>query len=130
MPSGDRQRVWFPEMIEMLRREWHASLSRDELIALRDRVDGELQRLRSERNIRPPTFACPACGTLGAAAEPSVSVRAMIIALGRFGIADAAIARQLENRWNAHAKAHSLGLDGRPRPGVADAAGKRHPSPA
>ena len=130
MPSGDRQRVWFSEMIEMLRREWRLSLSWDELIALRDRIDVELRRLRSERNIRPPTFKCPACGTRGPAAAPSVSVRAMIISLGRFGIADAATVQQIEKRWKAHAKAHALGLDGHPRLDTTNAAGERRRHPA
>ena len=119
MPSGDRSRVWFPEMLDRLRREWRESLAWDELIALRDRVADDLRGLRTERNLRPPTIRCRHCGRIGSAAEPRVSVRAMIISLGRFGITDSATSMQLERQWKAHAKKHGLGLDGRPRPATA-----------
>ncbi|MFI5396824.1 MAG: hypothetical protein ACHQ9S_14910 [Candidatus Binatia bacterium] len=29
MPAGDRQRTWFPEMVEVLRAEWCAEMSWD-----------------------------------------------------------------------------------------------------
>jgi len=56
MPSGDAQRTWFPEMIEMLRAECDAAFSFPELVALTDRLDGTLQRIRAERGIVPPDF--------------------------------------------------------------------------
>src|SRR5450759_2902619 len=49
MPAGDRQRTWFPEMVEALRAEWRAEMSWDDLIALRDRLDGMLQHIRADR---------------------------------------------------------------------------------
>jgi len=115
MPSGDPQRVWFAEMIEMLRQEWRDSLSWDEMIALRDRVDNMYRQLRVDRKIRPPTMRCPVCGHYGPAGPHAVSVRAMILALGRFGIVDAAVAKDLEKCWKAHAKARGLDRNGRPR---------------
>jgi hypothetical protein len=51
MPAGDRQRTWFPEMIDVLRSEWRPDISLDELIALRDRLDELLQQIRKVRNI-------------------------------------------------------------------------------
>ena len=33
MPSGDRSRTWFPEMIEQLRQRWRGDIEMDELIA-------------------------------------------------------------------------------------------------
>ena len=51
--------------------------------------DAMLQRIRFERHIRPPVLRCPRCGHVGEGAEPRVSVRAMILSLLRFGIADA-----------------------------------------
>ncbi len=116
MPSGDRQRVWFPEMIELLRREWRESLAWDDLVVLRDHVDALLQELRSTRGIRPARMTCARCGYRGPGGESSVSVRAMILTLGRFGIADATVAKALEKRWKAHAKASHLDRDGRPMP--------------
>ena len=73
-----------------------------------------LRRIRSERNIRTPVIRCPTCGRIGPAAEPDVSVRATIIALGRFGIASAEDVKGLEKHWTAHRKAYGLDLRGKP----------------
>ena len=53
MASGDAQRTWFPEMIEMLHQTWSASMSANELLALRDRLETTLETIRSERHILP-----------------------------------------------------------------------------
>ena len=89
MAAGDAQRVWFPEMIERLRFQWHQGMSFDAIIELRDELDTKLQQIRSERHIRSPVFRCPWCRHVGEGAEPHVSVRAMILSLTRFGIARA-----------------------------------------
>jgi hypothetical protein len=113
MATGDAQRVWFPEMIERLRVQWHRGMSCDALIALRDELDAQLQRIRSERRIHSPIFKCPCCGHIGEGADPRVSVRAMILSLGRFGIASAAQTSAIEKRWATHRKQHGLDLDGK-----------------
>ncbi len=46
MASGDRQRTWFPEMVDLLRVEWRPEMSWEDLIALRDRVDGMMTEIR------------------------------------------------------------------------------------
>jgi hypothetical protein len=113
MAAGDAQRVWFPEMIERLRVEWHQGMSCDALIELRDELDAQLQRIRSERNILSPILKCPCCGHVGEGADPHVSVRAMILSLGRFGIASAAHTSAIEKHWAAHRKQHGLDLNGK-----------------
>ncbi len=54
MASVDAQKVWFSEMIEMLREGWNSSMSCEDLISLRNRIDAKLQRIRAEREILPP----------------------------------------------------------------------------
>ena len=83
MPKGDAQRVWFPEMLARLQREWRETMSVAALIGLRDSLDTMLHQIRSERHISSPVFTCPQCGLRGPMGEPRVSVRAMILALGR-----------------------------------------------
>jgi hypothetical protein len=56
---GDAQRVWFPEMIDFLSTQWHRDMSFDAIVRLRDDLDGMLQRIRSERQIRPPVVQVP-----------------------------------------------------------------------
>lgn len=113
MPAGDPQRRWFPEMLEILRARWHVGLPIAEFIQLRDELDTMLHRIRGERNIRPPVIRCPRCGHVGEAAEPDVSVRAMILSLGRFGMASAGQVKTLEEQWAAYRKQNGLDLYGK-----------------
>ena len=91
-------------MLELLRARWHVDLPFAELIELRDELDTMLHRIRAERHIRPPVIKCPGCGHIGEAAEPDVSVRAMIFSLGRFDMAPAEQVKTLEKRWAAYRK--------------------------
>src|ERR1039457_4973801 len=101
MPAGDPQRTWFPEMLDVLRARWHVGLPFAELIELRDELDTMLHRIRAERHIRPPVIRCPRCGHVGEAAEPDVTVRAMILSLGRFNMAPAEQVRTLGKRCSS-----------------------------
>src|SRR5688500_2493704 len=113
MPAGDAQRTWFPEMVEELRNRWHGDLSFDEIVALCDELGAMLRELRFTRHIRPPIIRCAKCGRVGPAAEPTVSVRATLLALRRFGIASEEDVKSLEKRWTAHRKAKGLDLYGK-----------------
>ena len=113
MPSGDAQRTWFPEMIVRLRAEWHTGMSMPALIGLRDGLDGALQRIRAGRNIQTPIITCSKCGLTGPAAEPRVSVRALILALARFEIASKDQTRALEKEWAAYRKQYQLDVEGK-----------------
>jgi hypothetical protein len=78
------------------------------LIELRDSLEAMLHQIRSERHISSPVFTCPKCGRRWPMADPRVSVRAMILALGRFGIMSAAAAKSLE-RGHAPPRGSALG---------------------
>jgi len=112
MPAGDAQRTWFPEIVDTLKREWDPRMSCTTLIALRDRLNDMLQAIRRERNILPPMMQCSNCGTKNRSAPPQVSVRAMILALGRFRIAPAAKVKELEREWTKYRINHRLDLYG------------------
>jgi hypothetical protein len=108
MPAGDVQRVWFPEMIERFRAQWGDGLSFPSLIGLRDTLETMLRGIRSDRCIRPPIFKCPVCGSAGPAAEPRISVRAMILSLARFRISSGEQAKTLERAWVTYRKQNQL----------------------
>jgi hypothetical protein len=108
MPPGDAQRTWFPEMIEALRTRWQPNFSIEQVIALRNDLDRQLQSIRRSRTIAPAMMSCPKCGVRAHAAPPKVSVRATILALRRFGIADEATVRVLERQWKSFRAKHSL----------------------
>jgi hypothetical protein len=127
MAAGDAQRVWFPEMIEVLRAEWSQGMAFDALVGLRDRLDELLQQIRSERHIRQPVIRCPECGHVGEAAEAHVTVRAMILSLLRFEIAPPEPTYALEKSWARHRKLHGLDLYGKPAaPAPPQAGGCEH----
>ena len=85
MPGGDAQRVWFPEMVERLRSGWYEGGPLGAVVVLRDELDAMLGDIRAARQIRTPITTCPQCGHTGRQPEPHVSVRALILALARFG---------------------------------------------
>ena len=118
MPSGDAQRTWFPEMVVRLRAEWQAGMSMPALISLRDELEGMLHRIRVGRNIQTPIITCRRCGMTGPAAGPHVSVRALILALGRFEIAPKDETRAMEKAWTEHRKQHRLSIEGKVSAGV------------
>ena len=92
----------------MLKDAWHSELSLEELIALRDRLDGALQTIRSERKIVPPMMWCPKCQKRHRSAPPKVSLRATILAFGRFHIADQPEVKSMEKKWNKYRKENQL----------------------
>jgi hypothetical protein len=118
MASGDAQRVWFPELIAIVRQAGNPAMSMDALLRLRDRLEASLQTLRQTRQILPAMMWCPHCQARHRAAPPSVSVRATILALGRFTQATAAEVQALEKQWNRYRRQHQLNRDGQPENAV------------
>ena len=113
MPSGDAQRTWFPEMIDMLHDDWSNALSWEEIVQLRDRLDETLQRIRTARKLLPAMVYCRACGKRHRSAPPRVSVRALLLALPRYGIESEGEVRELERRWTRYRKMNRLDLYGK-----------------
>jgi hypothetical protein len=128
MPAGDAQRTWFPEMVETLRVRWRASMSIPELIELRGQLDSTLQSIRSGRHILPPLMYCRHCKTQHRAAAPRVSVRALILALSRFGITSPDETRDLEKSWKRYRQSEQLDLYGLPVAGLS-ASQREHRAP-
>ena len=123
MASGDAQRVWFPELIAIVRQAGNPAMSMDALLRLRDRLDASLQTLRQTRQLLPAMMWCPHCQARHRAAPPSVSVRATILALGRYTRMTASEVQALEKHWNRYRKQHHLDRDGQPE----DAGGTPRP---
>lgn len=113
MPPGDASRVWFPEMIDVLRTEWRPSIPMVELVALAQRLDEMVHRIRTSRQIKAPLTRCRRCGYYGRVERFRVSVRATILAARRFGITDEQNAKDIEKRWKKYREKHRLDLYGR-----------------
>jgi len=120
MPAGERSQTWYPEVVEALRREWRSNLAWHAVVELRDELQRQLEAYRAARNIRPPMMRCRDCGFEGPQAPPKISVRAMLLALSRFGIEQTEVVRRLEKDWAKHRARNGLDLCGHiPEPGPA-----------
>ena len=108
MASGDAQKVWFPELIAMVQQAGDAAMSMEALLRLRDRLNTTLQTIRHTRQILPAMMWCPHCQAHHRAAPPRVSVRAMLLALGRFAAMATTDVQALEKRWNRYRRQHQL----------------------
>ena len=116
MAAGDGNRVWFPEMIETLRSRWDAAMPFPVLIELCNILDGMFQRRRPRGPILPPGSRCPECGRIvGSESQErhSISVRATILSLGRFGIASPEVTKRTEKEWARYRAENRLDLYGR-----------------
>jgi hypothetical protein len=108
MASGDAQKVWFPEMIAILRQAADPAMSVETVLVLRDRLDATLQHIRRTRQILPAMMWCPHCQAHHRAAPPRVSVGATLLALGRFAAVATTDVQALEKRWNKYRRQHQL----------------------
>ena len=116
MASGDAQRTWFPALIALLGQTWSPAMAEGEWLALRDRLDTLPQTMRRERQIVSAMLWCPHCHARHRAAPPPVAVRAMILALGRCGLASEV--KVVERRWNTYRRQHHVERYGLPEGGV------------
>ena len=64
-------------------------------------------------NFKNPVVTCRCCGLTSPGAEPHVSVRALILALARFGISSKEQARALEKAWAEYRKQRRLDIAGK-----------------
>ena len=112
MPAGEKSQTWFPELVAELRRSWRTDLTWDAVIDLRDRLQHSLERILSSRGIEPATVRCLHCGHVGPGSSPAISVRALLLALRRFGIETEDRVRQLAKEWSRHRALHRLDLYG------------------
>ena len=127
MAAGDGNRVWFPEMIETLRSQWNVSMPFPALIELCNILDEMFQRRRPRRPILPPGSLCPKCGRIvGSESQQrhSISVRATILSLGRFGIASPEVTKRTEKEWARYRAENRLDLYGRRITSTAERVGK------
>jgi hypothetical protein len=112
MPRGERSQTWFPELVRDLRASWRAELTWDDIIHLRKRLQQQLEEVIRSRDITPATVRCSSCGHVGPGAQPDISVRAVLLALQRFGIESEASVRRLEKEWAKHRAVQQLDLRG------------------
>jgi hypothetical protein len=113
MPQGERSQTWFPELVTELRQSWPRDPTWEAVIDLRHRLQRSLEHILSSRAITPATVRCLHCGHVGPGSPPAISVRALLLALRRFGIEPEDRVRQLDKEWSRHRALLRLDLYGR-----------------
>ena len=114
MAAGDANRIWFPEIVDELRKRWRDDLDANDLMSLAENLNTSLQQLRSSRNIKPAMMWCPRCKERHRSAPPRVSVRATILAAKRFEVATLETAKKMERQWTKHRRVAGLDPYGQP----------------
>ena len=125
MPSGDAQRVWFPEMLEELKTSWSESMSWDELAGFCARMTEMRKQIREERGIQSPKMRCNQCGgALRPLSDVSgISIRSTLFALKNNGVITDDEFKNLDKSWMKHKKKNGLDAYGRkttPKSPIAD----------
>ena len=119
MATGDGNRVWFPEMIETLRSRWNVAMPFPLLIELckHPRRNVSTQTVQRSRGpTLPPGSRCPECGRIVGSEnqqQHSISVRATILSLRRFGIASPEVSKRTEKEWARYRAENRLDIYGR-----------------
>ena len=108
MPSGDAQRVWFPEMLEELRTSWSRTMSWDELADFCARMTEMRKQIREARGIRPPKTRCPKCGKVSRSDISGVSIRSALFALRSKGVITDDEFKELDKSWMKYRKKNGL----------------------
>jgi hypothetical protein len=102
MPRGERSQTWFPELVAELRQSWRTDPTWEAVIDLRDQLQRRLEHILRSRGIKPATVRCLHCGHVGPGMPPAISVRAVLLALRRFGIEPEDRVKQLDKAWARH----------------------------
>jgi len=113
MPSGDAQRVWFPEMIEELKHGWSPTMPWEKVADLCARMTERRKQIRQERGIQPPGMRCAQCGIVSRADISGISIRSALFALKNGGVITDTELRDLDESWTMHRKKNGLDRFGR-----------------
>jgi hypothetical protein len=108
MPSGDAQRVWFPEMLEALKKQWHKGLSWEEVGVLCDQMQEMRDQIRQNRNIKPVRMFCKKCGKYSLTTPGRISMRSLLFALKKVEIVTEDKLKELDKSWKKYRKTQNL----------------------
>ena len=108
MAAGDANRVWFEEVVGVLRSRWRPEISCEDLVDLAAHLNVKMLEIRGRLNILPPMLYCPKCQKYERAAAPKIRVRAIILGFGRFCLASEKEVADLEKKWRIHRRRNDL----------------------
>lgn len=107
--SDEHAKIWFPAMLEELRRLWKPEMQWPEIIALLRQMEQNCSSLKLQASLDANKIPCGSCGG-GVAGKTQISVRSLLFALRNHMIVPEIEFRRLEREWLVHKRKH--GLDG------------------
>lgn len=108
MPSGDAQRIWFPEMIEDLKTKWTPSTTWEEFVDLCRFLTEKRKRIRHARGILPPRMQCPSCGEITSSDIQGVSIRSALFTLKKIEMVSEAVFKDFDRDWKNFQRKNNL----------------------
>ena len=86
MAAGDASKTWFDEVIQHMIDNWSSNLSWDDVIGLCEKLTQIRDKIREDRNIKPPMFLCEKCDSKHPMVLAPVKISAMLFALQKAGV--------------------------------------------
>ena len=99
MPSGDAQRVWFPEMTAELTAWWTPDVSWSDFVAFCYVMTDKRTAIRQALGIKPPMMYCPKCKRHEPSDIPGISIRSALFALKKAGTISDDQFKELDRSW-------------------------------
>ncbi len=109
-----RAQTWFSAVIAELRASWTPGTPWEEVIALRARLQQTRDAAAELRHQTSPGRRNARCSCCGGDKRPIITVRALVLSLGRFGIESAETVGQMDKAWAKYRALHRLDMLGNP----------------
>lgn len=108
MPSGDSTRVWFPEMLVELQKQWSRTLSWEDCGVLCERMTEARTKLKLEKGLQGPMMHCPRCNAVHEMRLAPITIRSLLFALRKQGVLSDPELNQLDAAWKRYRAKHRL----------------------
>lgn len=112
MASGDSFKVWFPEMINIIKLEWNSTLDWGEITALCALMSTHRNVIRAEKGIKNPFMYCDECEDKHEFLPNPISIRSLLFALKKESVIDESEFEQLDSDWKKYQRKHKLDASG------------------
>ena len=114
MAQGDAARIWFPEMLDELKRTWSPDMNWAQMIDFCRHLSPMTQEIRRAKRLKAPLTRCPTCGG-HLAVSHRVSVGSVLFTLSyKTSTITATQHQDLNKRWRRFRAKHQLDRYGEP----------------
>ena len=115
MPAGDSTRVWFPEMLEELKKQWSKSLGWEACGVLCERMTEARTKLKLKKGLKGPIMRCHHCNALHEMSLGPITIRSLLFALRNLGVLTDQELKPMDAAWRRYRAQHRLDGCGKTR---------------